>query len=190
MNEEQKIVDCIRRLGSKQQEVVSGKVVAGSVNLSTYTCSVQLTHMDDGDTPLANVMLGAVADNGNGVLCIPADGSNVIVASVDGPGEYFLVQCSNLAKVVVTIGNTICQADAQGIVLNGGANGGIPITQHLVQRLNTIEQDLNTLKTAFKNWVVTPNDGGAALKAIAATWMANNLTQTQGSDIEDVKVKH
>lgn len=189
MSNTQKIIEGIRQLTHKPYELVSGTVVPGSVDADEYTCSIRLTHMDDTDTPLANVMLSAVTENGNGVIRIPADGSNVIIGSVGGRGQYFLVHCSNLAKVLVTIGDTTCQVDGDGVVFNRGSNGGLPVTAGVVQRLNAIEDDINKLKMAFSNWVVTPNDGGAKLKLSAAAWTAGSLTQTQNSDIENTKIK-
>jgi hypothetical protein len=74
--------------------------------------------------------------------------------------------------------------------LNGDNEGGVPITADVVSRLNAIEQDINTLKTVFSGWVTVPNDGGAALKAAAGAWFAQQLQQTVNSDIENQKVLH
>ena len=49
------------------------------------------------------------------------------------------------------------ELDAElSILINEGSLGGLPITAQVVQRLNAIEQDLNSLKNAFQNWVVSP----------------------------------
>jgi hypothetical protein len=53
-----------------------------------------------------------------------------------------------------------------------------------------VEKDLNSLKQVFlQDWVPVSQDGGAALKAAAATWAGRRLTETQKSDIENEKVK-
>lgn len=185
-----KITDAITGLGNKHIELLSGVVVAGSVDLAEYTCSVLLSSQDEDDEPMPGVLLSSVTENGNGVILVPADGSNVIIGSIDGPGEHFIVRCSDLVKVVVTIGDTTLVMDGSSIVMNGGGNGGVPITGDVVTRLNNLEQDLNNIKTAFKTWTPVPNDGGSALKGAAAAWFNRSLTETVASDIEDTKVKH
>lgn len=161
MNEERKIIDSIRRLVHKPYELLSGTVVAGSVDLSKYTCSVQLTRMDDGDTPLANVMLSSVSENGNGVIYIPADGSNVIVGSVDGPGEFFLVHCSDLVKVMVTIQNTILTITADGYSIT---RGGESLTKILTDLMNALVQ------------LTTQSPGGTGTLSPNSSATINNIT--------------
>jgi len=76
------------------------------------------------------------------------------------------------------------------VVINDGKNGGLVKVKELVQKVNALEQDINTLKNAFKAWVVTPQDGGAKLYAAATTWANTPLQQTKVKDIENDKVKH
>ena len=54
-------------------------------------------------------------------------------------------------------------------------------------------KDLNTLKQAFTSWapIAGPTtDGGAGLKALAATWFAQQLVTTQSGTLQNPKVKH
>ena len=87
--------------------------------------------MDDDDSdPLPDVLLNAVSMNSNGFILYPADGSNVWVAEIDGPGKWGLVKCSTLKKVSVKIGSTVFEitdgevsaADGKGaeLVMSGG----------------------------------------------------------------------
>jgi hypothetical protein len=46
------------------------------------------------------------------------------------------------------------------------------------------------LKQAFSSWVPVVYDGGASLKAAAASWAAQRLTETQQKDIENELIKH
>jgi hypothetical protein len=62
------------------------------------------------------------------------------------------------------------------------------MTPQLVQQINKIEQDLNSLKTVFKNWTPVSQDGGAALKAAATSWAAQQLQKTQNTDIANDKI--
>jgi len=60
----------------------------------------------------------------------------------------------------------------------------------LTERYNILEDDLNTLKEAFINWVPVTTDGGAALKAITTDWQVATLIQTEVDDIKDEKIKN
>ncbi len=79
--------------------------------------------------------------------------------------------------------------DQNGIAFNGGNNKGLVLLSNVVDRLNKIEQDNNTLKTAMSGWMPVPQDGGAALKASSSAWFGSQLVQTQNSDLENIKVK-
>jgi hypothetical protein len=89
-------------LTGKPYEIISGSVVPGSLDPDNYTISVQTT---DGEEPIMGVMLNPVAGNGNGLILFPEDGSNVIIGSIDGPGEWTLIRASNLLKIKALIGS-------------------------------------------------------------------------------------
>lgn len=176
----------LQDIATAAPELQSGTVVPGSVNLDNYTVSVLLTGFT---LPLPGVILGTISGNGNGCIPIPADNSDVVIACIDGPGVYCVVKAAVLDKVLVKAGNTTLVIDDNGLVINGGSNGGVPVTPQLVQRLNQLEQDINTLKAAFSAWTPVTNDGGAALKAAAANWIGQTLTATVAGDIENTAFK-
>lgn len=74
--------------------------------------------------------------------------------------------------------------------INGDAFGGLARADAIAQELASLQQDLNALKGVFQAWVTVPNDGGAALKAGAATWAGNQLQVTTQQDIQNPKVNH
>lgn len=78
--------------------------------------------------------------------------------------------------------------DANSIIMQGG-EVGIPESTSTVERLNKIEQDINNLKQAFTSWTPTPQDGGAALKTVVASWSGSKLTETKVEDIESETIK-
>lgn len=118
---------------------------------------------------------------GAGLLITPAIGSIVEVVK-DGPFTGFVSQYSEIESVTLDSNTTI--------VINGGANDGLVNVNDLVTKLNNLENDINDLKTAFSTWVVVPNDGGAALKTITASWYGSPLIPTVAQDIEDPNVTH
>lgn len=60
------------------------------------------------------------------------------------------------------------------IQLNGSADNAIRYG-NTADTINELQDDIKSLKQAFTNWVTVPNDGGAALKAISATWAGTAL---------------
>ena len=60
----------------------------------------------------------------------------------------------------------------------------------LTDHLNTIEKDINNLKSAMSSWVPGSQDGGAALKSAVTSWAGKQLTLSQRGDYEDEAVKH
>lgn len=111
--------------------------------------------------------------NANGMYYKPVIDSLVIIAPMNET-RYYVAMYSEIDTVW----------------LRGSTHGGLVKVSELVDKLNTIEDDLNDLKTVFSTWTPVANDGGAALKAGAATWYASQLIPTQISDLENENCKH
>lgn len=114
--------------------------------------------------------------------------SNAVLIQKPKPGSMVLVADLSRGKFRDLI--VLLQEQTEEIIINGGELGGLVKIEELTKRLNAIEKDLNNVKNAFKQWVVAPNDGGAALKTAAATWAGQTITETKQSDIEDEKIRH
>lgn len=112
-------------------------------------------------------------EKSSGVLIIPSVGSVVM-----------------LEQTSINSGYITMYSEVDEIVFLDGTNGGLVKVSELVDKINTIENDINTLKNAFSSWVTVPNDGGAALKAITSSWSGQQMQPTQVSDLENEKVKH
>ena len=182
------IKDGIVALTHHPNELVSGTMVPGSLDEDSYTISVLPTA---GTDAIDGVLLNAVTENGNGLILFPADNSNVIIGSIDGPGEWTLIRASDITKAMITIGTSKVTIIDGTITFNDGSNNGLPKADAIAQKLNNLENDINTLKQIFSTgWVVVPNDGGAALKAAATVWSGNTLTDTISSDLQNTAVKH
>lgn len=106
----------------------------------------------------------------------PAVGSTVLVADLSN---------GKMRDLIV-----LMIEKAETVTFNGGELGGLIKIEELVTKLNTLEKDLNSLKTAFKGWTPAPQDGGAALKTAVTTWANQSITETAKSDLEDETVKH
>jgi len=113
-----KIKAGIRALADSPYEIISGTVVPGSVDMSEYTMSVQPSDASD---PIDGVMLNPVTEDGNGLLLFPENGSNVIIGSIDGPGEWALIRASDLTKAIITIENVTYEIDNTQVNIQNGS---------------------------------------------------------------------
>jgi hypothetical protein len=156
------------------------------VNEQSRTCNVKPV-TTTAVTEFADVFLSA--NPNDGFICYPEIGSTIRVA-VNNKGDKYVLQFSDLQKLRITTGETEIIVQDGEILLGDGSFNGLVKVDDLITKLNNLENDLNTLKTAFSTWVVVPADGGAALKAITATWSAQTITPTQSADIENTLIKH
>lgn len=54
--------------------------------------------------------------------------------------------------------------------------------------INELKDDVNQLKNLIASWTPVPNDGGAALKAVLATWSGSALVEDiSGAKIDEIK---
>ena len=143
------------------------------------TCTVLV-----GELEVPDVLLTPADEGADGKLVItPKVGSQVTVADLSG-GELrhlAVVHWGEVEKMSLT---------ADSIELNGGDNGGLVKIEALTDKINNIEKDINKLKQAFTTWEPVSQDGGASLKGGVTSWAAQQLVQTQVSDLEDDKITH
>jgi len=191
---------------TKGSIVLEGTIA--DVDLDAFTCTITNSfNNSDGtsqNTYYYDVPLKILKASQATFIEIPALGSDCLFAYRDNNIQRCtLVSVDQDDQILVNItgerdgqqfnlnvnGSTLV-ITKDSIVFNGGDNGGLTIVSNEVTRLNKIESDINDLKTAFKSWVVVASDGGAALKAIAATWYGSSLEKTKNSDIEDTKITH
>lgn len=112
----------------------------------------------------------------------PVVGSICLIGIVEGEDcDGFILSASEVEKIEIKA-NTL-------IEFNGGTLGSLVDISKIVQKMNVIEQSLNTLKTALRSWVPVTGDGGAALKTALASYISQTITQTQVGDIGNNKIK-
>jgi len=163
------ITEAIRALsGMDDLGFESMAATVKSVDTTAMTCDVEPIN---GDADFLDVRLNA--DYTKGFTLIPKEGSVVILS-----------QLSDATAYVTMV------SEVDNIYLAGDANGGLVKVTDLVSKMNTIENDINTLKTIFSTWLPVPSDGGAALKLAAATWYASQLTPTTANDLENKTIQH
>jgi len=155
---------------------VDAEVNSVDVPRRICSCTVIAGHTE---YQLNTVKLMAVVDDG--LLIEPVVGSSVkIIFSANL--EAFVCQYSEIENITI---------DAKTkIKFNDGSFGGLIKIEELVKKMNTIEQDMNTLKQAFASWVVTPADGALALKVLSTQWSSKSLSKTKVSELENTKITH
>lgn len=153
-------------------------LLAKVVSVNGDTCSVDVDGL-----VLTDVRLRAVVNGENSKLLItPKVGSHVLLADQSGNmSQLAVIGYSEIEKIEV---------DTESITINGGENDGIVKVIELTEKLNNLEKDINALKDVLKNWTPVVYDGGTALKAGAAKWFGQKLTETKQEDIENELIKH
>ena len=199
------IRDMIRELAKGDGEAYSVICTVDAVDKEART--VDCTPIDEG-APLLGVNLQANQNGKVGVVSYPRTGSYVVVGFVADGSAGVVLLTDDIESVEITtaegksravmddggvridIGKeTSAELTADGIVLNGGSLGGLVKVKELTDRLNAIENDINSLKSVFTGWAPTPQDGGAALKGAVTSWAGQRLTPTKRGDYENEKVK-
>ena len=215
---EKNIAQQIRTIANCRQQnsfpIMSGKVVAGSVDDGNCVCSVVLS-VDDADSPTEEVLLNVVLQNGLGFFLLPADGADVLVAELDGPGKYGILQASayeNVSfngnstikfqtsdlQVFMGLGEIRVKKGTQGMFIDGtdvhfndGSFGGLVKVAALTSKLNALEGKINNLRANVASFVPAGTlADAAALKAAILTGLGAALTVTVQSDVENTAVKH
>ncbi|MDX9703936.1 MAG: hypothetical protein RBU23_12970 [Candidatus Auribacterota bacterium] len=198
----------------KLQEMFAGSeqvfpATVKEVNEDEFTCTI----LFDDELEYTDVRLRSVIDPEKQGFCfIPKIESMVLVGRIANSDQLFIALFSDIDKIIFVSPeqNTSLLITEQKVeiiagdrsLLIDGENGLIVFNENdknsfatdinkLTERLNTIEQDINNLKTVFKTgWVPVAMDGGAALKVASATWAGQSLTATKVDDIKDELIKH
>ena len=177
MPELKEVVDELLGNALKQEKIYSIIGTVSNVDEAKRICDV--TPLGDEAKRFA-VRLQSAISKKVGIVLIPKDKSDVII-SFTNRTQAFVSLTSDLDKILI---------DTDLVQFNGGDNDGLVKIGDLITKLNNIENDLNTIKAAFSAWVTVPNDGGAALKAITATWFADTFVPTLQVELEDKNVTH
>lgn len=163
-------------------------ITTGKVTSATYkTCTVER----EGLPTLTDVRLNAIdAEIDNKVTIHPQVGSYVQVAMIEGTNEGFLVATSEIGMVEVLFEDTSVEITNEGIVIDGGENGGMVISPKLVQELEILKSRVNGILAAIRNAKPGVQDGGLALHTSMVLDLTELVTDADFSDIENPKVTH
>ena len=189
MSKVERIREGLKDLIKKTAGASTILAIVQSVDENEETCV--LVSDEDNNVVYNDVRLRPTIDGETSICNIPAINSWALATMIEGDDSaYYVIGIGKIDKVKLTVGNSTLLISNDGFVFNGGGNGSLVILGNLVEKLNTIESDLNTLKTVFKTWVPVISDGGAALKTAASVWATDSITTTVNTDLANNKITH
>lgn len=136
------------------------------------SCTVDIAGLQLTDVRLKSVIDGKTDDV---LLIIPQVGSRVLLGTLTG--DY---------RDLAVLGTERFER----IVLGGTDFGGLVKATVLTEKLNTLEKEINDLKSVLSGWVPVAQDGGSALKTAISAWMGSTLQTTRQADVENNKIVH
>jgi hypothetical protein len=191
-----KIAERLKAVANKGKLSESLIVPAQVKSVSDTTCTVVIDDLEVTDVRLRAVVNGEVEQ----LLVTPKVGSYVLIADLSGGNyrdfavisfsEIEEISVKEVEKINIKTENQTLNIDKNGFVFNDGALGGMVKVDGVTQKINALENDINSLKTIFSSWVPAPNDGGASLKTASASWASQQITPMRRTDIENEKIKH
>lgn len=189
---QEKIKEHLQRIAATKQVVYGGTVKT----VDEKDAVVEVLPDEEDDEFILPVMLRSSVGDLKGIVMIPKVGSEITF--VEDEGLFIIVNASELDKVMIDVPEL--QLTCDNVVINKGGNHGLAKVLELTKKLNTIESDLNKLKTGLSTVLNTPavnepgNGSPSALHALMKTtiseWATSQLTPTQQKDIENTKIKH
>jgi hypothetical protein len=181
-----KITAGIRKLVTKDNEVLSAYVKSTDEGKATMVVTLYESGLD-----IEDVLLNGTVEETKGIVIVPEDGSDVVICSVDGSGEYMLVRASKVAKVLIDVPEIALKCDK--VVINDGDNDGLVVLKKLNDNLDKLKKYIkNTLEPAIGNGFTavgasTAANGGNGKTAFDA---ATSSQQISFENMENTKVKH
>ena len=134
--------------------------------------------------PYFDVLLGLGAMNVK-----PKIGSLALVGAIHNGEACFMISCEEMEGFELTDQSGFKVDLNDGLLLiNGEEFGGIVNAKELKEQVDKNTALLKEIKKVFTNWITVPNDGGAALKGLSASF--TSLETADLSNIENTTIKH
>ncbi|OSZ79271.1 hypothetical protein CAP35_13740 [Chitinophagaceae bacterium IBVUCB1] len=189
MGFDKELQELIQLVVKKQLNSFSQITIGRAVNVTDAMCDVERA-----DAPtLMGVRLNALEDMGDGyVTTVPEENSYVLCGIIENDKtEAVILKCSQVSKVLWKVQDMTKVFAKDGVVWNGGDNGGMVIVGKLIERLNEVEsaladliQKYNAHKHPYVN-VSTP-----AITSAADSLSTKFVSETKVEQIENPKIKH
>ena len=183
----QRLIEAIARKGQAPLLVTVGKV--SNIDEDKRICDITI----DDDLTLNNCRLNAIIDSySNKLLIVPKDNSMVAFIAIGGKlTEPLVIACSEIEKILLTIGEIDILIEDGKIEMNGGNLGGLIKLQQLESNLNKLKKYVEDLATMASTAMapMAALDGGASVTTFNTNWGATNAAFSF-EDMEDTKITH
>lgn len=183
----QRLIEAIARKGQAPLLVNVGKV--SNIDEDKRICDITI----DDDLTLNNCRLNAIIDSySNKLLIVPKDNSMVAFIAIGGKlTEPLVIACSEIEKILLTIGESDILIEDGKIEMNGGNLGGLIKLQQLESNLNKLKKYVEDLATMASTAMapMAALDGGASVTTFNTNWGATNAAFSF-EDMEDTKITH
>lgn len=125
----------------------------------------------------------------DGFILIPKVDTDVLICLMPDNSAY-MVLCNDIDKIICVIDSTNSyEFDTDGFIWNGGNNDGLVKVIQLTQKLNALENKVNSIIATYNAHTHVASSFGSPTTTPAAP-IAGTLTPTQQTDIENPKIKH
>lgn len=172
-----KIRDGLLALTGAAPQIGSGTVVAGSVDGTSNTCSVQ---MFEGPV-ITEVLLSAISDSAEGIICYPKDNSDVVIGCINGAGQWAVLVGSEFDHYKITTADVKLLISDSGIQLTKGeAKVNITDLVKIVTSTESLHAILTDLVNAIAVLTVSTSAGPSSVPVNVSSFTAilariNNL---------------
>ena len=191
------LVNIIRQLAKEEitEVLIPGRVT--EVNDDDTIDVIPLT----GGAPLLGVSIKTIGQGEYGLTIYPTEGSTVL-CGITETGQAVVMLSSEFSSLKIKgkdfeltvnegeigLSANEIRINSNSIELNQGLNGGLVLADPLRQEIAKNSAILSTLINVLTAWVPVPQDGGAALKALASTLAG--MPTANLTNIENSEVKH
>jgi len=165
------IAEAIKKAARRGEELYLKLCTVDSVDRTART--IDCSPIDDG-AKMESVDLQALQGRIGGVVAFPKVGSEVIVGYLDR---------DNAVVLLMTQTDRI-EIDCDEIIINGGDNAGVVKVDKMVDWMNNVYQDMQTLKSLLSTTTVAGN--GAPLGIL----FSPKVKIPAASQFADEKLKH
>lgn len=158
-----------------------------AVNIAARTCDVTtITGVQSINLP--GVLLMASLDDG--ILFVPTVGS-VVFVSYSNFNVPYVTLFSQLDQVLFIVGSTALQMIDGKLMMNDGSYGGLVEVVPMVQKLNNLENLVNSLVTLFNSHThILALTSGTGTAAPTVAPEATVLTPTVRTELENTTITH
>lgn len=180
--------NAIKNLTKPPVQVVIGIVT--SVDLEKETCNVKPL---ESDAEYFGVRLkGVVDETGKGLLVVPAVNSTVLLGSIENSENMFYINdYSEIEKFIIEVnGGAKIEIKEETIIFNTGDFGGLVKVQPLIDKINRLESQLNSLYTLLKSHVHPVTAIGSPTGNSPNLAGLTNIDLTQKNELENLNITH